>query len=377
MASNYFEAATKVDTEWDGLVQALVQQVRVDWTTGETDVPDIDTFEQVVREQMPEANADGIVRLHALLWDGFAVPPGSPSPEDPSFRIVPWRVIASEDYGPTLRQEDWDWLGVRGDAGPEDVGAALRRFPSLPKYLNDPRYFEPISGAAALHARARADWEVLRDQSDTIAALSAAGGAELRGQRSRPDLAVSRFLPLGFGFQSPARPADTGTTTQALGSAPPQPAPGPDYAKLATLVAGFVQQIGVCFEQATWSVWWSNGPWSFPNNLWTAPIGVRICLNKACGDKLKDQLGALASGVGGLGLAAIIAQVAAGAGFAQILSAAFGVLGWVGIACLEFAVYWLLQIANNIGTNGVCILHLFPWIIGVEGIYKGRAYPLN
>ena len=69
----------------------------------------------------------------------------------------------------------------------------------------------------------------------------------------------------------------------------------------------------MCFEQATWSIWWYRGA---------------ICLNKGCGDNSRNSS-------------------------------------------------WLLQIANNIGANGVCILHLFPWVIGVEGIYKGRAYPLN
>jgi hypothetical protein len=199
---------------------------------------------------------------------------------------------------------------------------------------------------------------------------------ELRGVRSRPDLDFSR-IARPVGLQLPIRSDEVGTIRQALDSQPPpQPAPGPDYAKLAAMFGDFVKQIGTCFQQATWSVWWSNGAWSWTNPF-TVALGVRICFNKGCADKLREQLGALAAGVGGLGLAALIAKFASGAAFTQVVSAAFGALSWVGIALLEVAVYWLIQIASNIGQNGVCILHLYPWWIGLEGIYKGRAYPLN
>src|SRR6188768_566359 len=120
MADSYAEAAAKAEPELEGLVQALAQQVRIDWGTGEADVPDFGTFDEIVREQMPEANPDGVTRLHALLWDGFAVPPNAPTTEDASFRIVPWRAVTAEDHVLTLSQEDWDWLGVRENSAPEE-----------------------------------------------------------------------------------------------------------------------------------------------------------------------------------------------------------------------------------------------------------------
>jgi len=376
MADSYGDAAATAEAQWEGLAQAMAAQVRVDWTTGETDVPDIDTFEQIVLEQIPRANPDGMTRLHALLWDGFAVPPGAPGTEDRGFRVVPWRAITAEDYVLTLRREDWEWLGVDENSAPEDVGGAFRKFPNLPQYLSDEQYWGPIRDAAAAHAQRRNDWIALRDQALPAEAAGGPSGARLLGRRSRPDMDYSRIERPAGGFQFIRPPDDTTSIRQGVGSPPPQPASGPDYAKVAALFGDFVKQVGVCFEQASWSIWWSNGPWSW-SNPWTVALGVRICFNKACADKLRDQLGTLAAGVGGIGLAALITQFASGAGFAQLASAAFGALGWVGIALFEFAVYWLIAIATNLGANGVCILHLFPWWIGLEGIYKGRAYPLN
>lgn len=335
-------------TRTQSLVDAVTATFDIDWNTGQVVGADVAAVARAMRSVANgPLHADDLARSFvATISDGFAVGRNDIGPQDPRFRPIPWRSLFHEPSLSAMTVNDWDWLGIQQDSGAEAIATSLRRFRTVPAYMQERAYLDSIASSAAFYL------PLLR----TAVAMPRPSGFAPRRDLLRPDL--------GPGV---IRESGTGVLRQELGGeeAPkppaPAPAPGPDYAQIAATVLGFIKQIGECFARAQWSIQWAA----------FYPLGVRICLDAACTQKVADAFkGLLGTSAGSL-ISAIGVLVAKGLlTWGALLSAA----GWVGLAMLHFASYWTAMILANMTPRGVCIVHLFPWNAAVSGgLFNGWA----
>lgn len=302
-----------------------------------------------MREQAGSPESDEVaLNFLEMLDDGFAVKPLGPGPEDPGFRPIPWRSLSHVQSVEAMTLPDWEWLGIREGASSREAREALSVFRNCPEYVLADEHL------SMLQSSANSSIPLLRVRPD-VQRRPSAFTPPLRG--------LGRGIPLGPSDFARLRPDDGGGGGGDGGEKkkPPPPLPGPDYAKLADQILTFIKAIGECLANGTWSIQWA----------WVYPLGVRVCLDAVCAEKVLNALKAL----GATSVVNIISLI--GTLVAKGLltwSAIFSALGWVGLAILHFAAYWIPMIALNATPRGVCIVHLFPWNMGLSaGLINGWA----
>lgn len=307
------------------LIDAVVSNVKINWDTGEVDVPNAQAFTRAITDVRGDDAAPLALDLLATLGDGFAVRPGVQMDDD-SFRFLPWRSLFETPSLAALDIADWKWLGLAATSDPSAVREALQIFPHRPDYVGKRAYVSRLSESAGFY------------------------------------LGDTTPIPLGDAKGSVRQPlGDPGPTPPPT---PPQQPPGPDYAKLAAEIWAFIKEIGDCFAGAQWSIQTTGWPFFYP-------LGPRVCLDPPCAKKVADALkGLLGASVGNL-ITTLGVLIAKG----LLTWAAIGsALGWVGLAILHFAAYWTPMILLNTTPRGVCITHLFPWNVALTaGIVSGWA----
>jgi hypothetical protein len=309
----------------------------IDWKTGQSTITNGDAMVKDIRSIIGDGGAgDPATSFLALLNDGFAVPKGAPAQNDPAFRFIPWRSLYDPISLQSLTKQDWDWLGLDATTDPKQLTAAITsKFTYQPNYVLDAAHAQSLSASAQQY----------------LPALQKTPGLSMVPLILRPVMAVDLkpvlhpIVGRGVHLGDPGTP---GTSTAALGAAPPA-TPNPINADVLALITDLVG----CFNKATFS-------WDM---AWFIPIGVKICLDGTCAQKLLADLQKVMTASGG-NVFTIIGAIAA-QGFAALGS--LGALQWVGLAILHFAVYWWIMLQANITSKGVCIHHFFPWISGLSG----------
>jgi hypothetical protein len=231
-----------------------------------------------------------------------------------------------------MTTEDWEWLGIREDFTVEQVREALQSFENRPDYVSSDEHISMLREAAEF----------------SLSILRATPEFPPRPPGFTPFLRFAEdIVPLGI------KPPNGGDGN-GKPPPPPPPPPGPDYAKLATTIWNFVKEISECLANAQWSIQFA----------WFYPLGIRICLDPACTDKVVNALKGLL-GTSAAGLMSLIGTLIA----KGLLTWAnlVGGLGWVGLAVLHFASYWTAMILLNATPRGVCMVHLFPWNMALTG----------
>jgi hypothetical protein len=316
-------------------IDAIIDTFEIDWSTGRSNVTNTEAFVSTFQKQNKnQIVAQELARsLLATLLDGFAVGQNEIAPDEPAFRPIPWRSLFHEASLSSMTLKDWEWLGIHGKSTPSQISESVSRFKHYPEYMLNPAHLDALAGSAAFYL------PLLHTPIEWPARPS-----DFTGGRPwfRDTVPVERI----------------GVRRQALGGEPqkpesPPPA-GPDYAQIARDFLNFVKEIADCLASAQWSVQWAA----------FYPLGVRICLDPACAQKVANALKALLGTSAG-NVAATIATLAAKGllSWAALLSA----LGWVGLAMLHFASYWAAMILLNMTSRGVCIVHLFPWNSALSG----------
>lgn len=242
---------------------------------------------------------------------------------------VPWRALGRSDVLSMLGSSQWRELGFRPLATVDSVrkGLASGRFGEPPQDLLDD--------------------EILNNL------------AEWAANRRALDLLDPRALPKNtapeVGGDVPPRRGGLGGGGGGGGSQGGQP-PVPD--DVAKDILDLVRATGECLLHAKWS--------------FEGVIGVRVCFDKECADKLETALLGSSSAKAGQILQYFLANFKfTAAAFKGALSTAGG---WVGLALLHFSLYWGILIAQNKTDRGVCLIHVWPWISGATGgIFHGWA----
>jgi hypothetical protein len=329
------------------LIEAIVPQIQIDWTTGRVQVADRSAVARSIRELTASPGADEIANSFlATLDDGFAVRPSGPGPNDPAFRPIPWRSLSHVYSVEAMTVEDWEWLGIRENSTIEQAREALAEFEIRPDYMLSDEHISMLRDAA----------------ESSLPILRATPQFPPRPADFTPFLRVAvDTVSLGLRQTNGGGDGGNGNGKKPPPPPPPPPPPGPDYAKLATEILNFIKEIADCLAHAQWSIQWA----------WIYPLGVRVCLDPTCTDRVVNALkGLLGTSAGDL-IQLIGSLVLKGAlTWANLLSG----LGWLGLAILHFASYWTAMILANATPRGVCIVHLFPWNSALTaGIVNGWA----
>jgi hypothetical protein len=326
----------------------------IDWTTGRTTVSNGDAIVNSIRKVIGTSDSsDPATDFLALIQDGFAVHQGSPDANDPNFRFIPWRSLFDVVSLQSMQPEDWNWLGINDRSQVADLQTTIpNRFAYHPDYMLDAAHLQSVSESAQFF----------------IPRLQTIPRQPIRPLPIRPITIGAPLTPISI----PTIIIPTDTQQQALGVAPtqprtptagpppPSPTSAPNLAQFATALLAFCEAMAPCFGSARWSIQWEAG----------LPIGVRICLGSTCAQKLLSSLESLAKLAAGE-IPALIALVTAG-GLAALGEIGFG--GWVGLAILHFAAYWLTWITTTIRPGGDCLIVVFPFLWPLfGGLFYGWA----
>lgn len=320
-----------------------------DWKTGKVTITNGDAMVKDIRSVIGDGGAgDPASSFLALLSDGFAVPNGAPAVDDPNFRFIPWRSLYDPVSLQSMTQQDWAWLGIAADTDPKQLPTVMnQKFAYHPNYVVDAVHAQSLVASAQLY----------------LPALQKTSGVStvplILEQRPvlKPIMDLNPILrpivstvPLGSSTTpTTSTPSDTGTSTQALGAAPPANPPNPINAEVLTFITDLVG----CFKNATVSL----------DKVFFVPTAIRICLDGNCAQKLLADLQKVMT-ASGANVITIVGAIAA-QGFAALAS--LGALQWVGLAIVHFAVWWWIMIQANITPRGVCIVHFLPYISALSG----------
>lgn len=295
------------------LLDAVTSQFTVDWATGRVTIrSDEAIVKAFVEIKGPDAEQDAQYFL-ALLNDGFAIPKTTVDVANPSFFTIPWRALSHVTTLDALTIENWRWLGIEPWSDTQEIRKKVaEKFVAAPDYM-----FE----ASRL--------STLRETSASIGYVD---------HQSQPRLIFKN------------QPGDDSPT-----GGPPNPSSNPpsvDWFGLAKAVVQFFQDAGPCLLHGQWSLEYAT----FRGRPIYA-IGVRICLDRPCADKVENALWSLL-GVAKGDIATVVSSLLAKnlLTLANLLS--WGT--WVGLAMVHFALYWAILIETNKTANGVCIIHFWP-----------------
>jgi len=322
----------------------------IDWKTGRTTINNGGDILKGIRTVIGDGGAnDPAANFLALLQDGFVVPTGAPSQDDPSFRFIPWRSLYDPLALQSMTQQDWDWLGINAATQTTQLSAAIGgRFSYHPEYVLDQAHAQSLTASAQFYLSAL---QKTSGVSTLPTVLPMARIAE------SPIFKPTEVEPIGLqglkiGIE---KPQPTGTVTQAESSPPPPAAPQPASSNnaLSAEVLTLIEDMVNCFKGAGYSVAYA----------WFVPVGIKICLGHDCAQTLISDFQKVISATGGSAIAIIGSIIAEGWAALSTLTA----IQWVGLAILHFAVYWWLMLMTNITPRGVCIVHFFPWISGLSG----------
>jgi hypothetical protein len=301
------------------LLRKLFKTFKVDWATGEVEVK-----RDAIRAAFPDdkTGANLARSFEYLVSDGFIVKRDAATLEGNVFP-APWRALADLPSVMTLDSTDWAYLGIRPKADPERVANTLNNsFVRVPDFMKDSTRLGGLIEIAGLPPRG--------------------GGIQL------PGIGAGGWP--GIGNPPTTLPTKPTTTPPAVNAK--------DVADIATLAAAAFQ----CLK---------DSPWSMDRNFFGIPLGPRVCLDKACADRLQEVL----LGTAASKLQAIVLElVKSGISWASLFQ---GAGSWVGLALLHFAAHWGLSISLNKTSNGVCLTFLFAWwrpfTLGIiNGYAQGR-----
>ncbi|MCB9000339.1 MAG: hypothetical protein H6540_09810 [Bacteroidales bacterium] len=294
------------------LLDAVTSQFTIDWSTGRASIQSNDAIVKAFIDiKGPGAEQDAQNFL-ALLNDGFAIPKTGVNIEDPSFFTIPWRALSHAPTFDTLTIENWKWLGIEPWSDTQEIRRKLaEKFVAAPDYMFEASHLS-----------------TLRESAASIEYVDN----------------LNQFLPV---FRAnPRLPADDGGSGGV-----PNP-PSIDWLGLAKAVIKFFEDAGPCLLHGQWSLEYAT----FRGRPIYA-IGVRICLDRACADKVENALWSLL-GVAGGDIATVITTLISKGLLTLANMLSWGT--WVGLAIVHFALYWAILIETNKTANGVCIIHFWP-----------------
>lgn len=310
------------------LIGTAADNVDIDWNTGIGTVRDRVAIEKAFETAglvEPAYLADS---FSALISDGFAIPKavrGRPGQRPETDFPIPWRALSHVGTLTAMTKANWEAIGVSPRSSADVVSAKIREsFDSVPSYLLEKERIQSLIAWANRSARLK---------------------------------------PMGMpGPGGGGGPDDT---------LPPNPKKKPPIIdpKVLEDIAKFVKEAGECFLHGQWSIDLLEVGRQGTIFHFRVPIGVRVCLDRPCADKLE----ALLLGQGSAQIGTIITTAIATGAASSVLASAGG---WIGLAFLHFAVHWGAMIAVAKGPNGVCLTHFFPWWIPIfGGIINGYGVP--
>jgi hypothetical protein len=237
--------------------------------------------------------------------------------------VVPWSALTTPDVYSQFDAQLWSYLGFLPQNGAAIGG--LRQ----PGILRAP--VKPFAGQKSVPALVRTTENIAMLQTAAVVATQNAP------VRSKP-------LDASFWSLDPARAAAVIVQTQTT------PANG-DVGTTSTgqaLSPDDFADVPGCLQSGI--VGWDN------------PFLLRLCFDRACGQRLQSLLGAVIGQVVSDPKAALGALLTAG------ITAAVGALGgWVSLFIALSAAYWAVMIWAMMTPNGVCLHIPMPWTFGVIG----------
>lgn len=302
------------------LIDRVAQQVNIDWATGQVNIVNEMAILNAFRDIKGPDSEELAQSFMALLLDGYAVLDAGAAGVD-RFGI-PWRALF---HGPTLDAmtiEGWDLFGINPWSNTNSIRQTLiQKFPQVPDYVLEDDSLDDLVEWAA-----RRTW---LDRVNQVMMMGPGGG----GRDPKPD------------------PSD------------PPPSRGANPPKIDPATVKRVAELAKAAAECL-----MNGEWSVEMALAVFPIGPKVCLDRACADKLENALWADA----GAAISAILTSIVSGAAGVPAVLAAVG--GWAGLGLLHFSLHWAILINANKTANGVCLIHFFPWISpAFLGILNGYA----
>lgn len=279
----------------------------IDWTSGQTTVTNGDAIVNSIRKVVGTSDTgDPATSFLALIQDGFAVHHGAPDANDPGFRFIPWRSLFDVVSLQSMQREDWDWLGINDQSQVADLQTTIpNRFAYHPDYMLDTAHLQSISESAQFF--------IPRLQTNQLQPIS---GVPMRPVTIGAPLAPTRMPMVGnltARQQQALGSTPTRPQTPTPGPAPSPPTSSPSLNQLANALVTFCQTMAQCFANAHYSVQWEG----------IFPVGLRICLDSACAQKLLTGLESLMGASGGNIPALITTLLSKGL-------VSLGSIGWAG-----------------------------------------------
>lgn len=308
------------------LVERIALQVNIDWGTGQVNIRD----EMAILNAFLEiggADARELAQNYVeMLKDGYAVLDLGTAGNDIPFGI-PWRALLHAPTITTITGEGWDLLGIKPWSTANSIRQTwMQRHPQVPRYMLD-------SDERLNHL---AEWAARRAWLDRLNPFmlpkDGAGGAD-----PRPD---------------PAEPLP-----------PRNNPPSIDPATMMKSAIALAKAGAECLAQGQWSV----------ENFFGFSVGVKVCLDRACADKLQD---ALLANAGSILSDFFISAVKIGIS-AALEGMISSVGGWATLAMFHFCAHWATLIWLNKTANGVCLIHFWPWHSQVLSAFTGGLPILN